>query len=710
MAWRRLGVAAGVALLITAIVATTLEAAPKGKRRQNPQALEQNFDVVTIPGASTFEQPSAIDWLPDGTMLVTEKAGKLWKVETDGDKKLLLDITAQVATQRERGFNGVAVPDDFASSRRVYLLYAFNANPGGERQAMRLSYITLDAQNEVQNPGASETVILGKDITPGGCPPESKRRDCPPSIDATHQGGTIIPDADGTLWVGLGDSNLPSNPGGHVFRTYDPDSTSGKILRIDSEGNGLPDHPFCRKVKDLTRPCTKVYAVGFRNPFRFSLTPRGNPIVGDVGWNSREEISIVKPGRNYGWPCFEGRVKTPFYSGLARCKALYKQGKAADIDMPIFQYPNPPGTGANGAAVIVGPNYADGAYPDSFNGGYLYGDYAQAFIALLKINKGKAKTTPLISGIAPVELKLGPDGNLHFVDFITGAVRKLVYSPNNKAPTARIFASPTSGPGPNMVVNFSALDSSDPDGNSLSYRWDFDGDGVIDSTNASDTFIYTGNGTYTARLTVNDGTTTSTASQTIIVGNTVPTASIVTPTDSTLSRGGETVTMQATASDAEDGSLPPSAFQWTVVLFHKQHQHPLGTFTGNPAQFVAVNDHDADSYYEVTLKVTDSGGPGLGSLSTTSGPVRVLPDSVPLKIRSRPAGVDLTYGGRELKAPKTLKAAAIGFAANLSAPEEAKVDGDTYNFVRWKHGGKRSQIYPIPAAPSTVVAIYKKDK
>jgi glucose/arabinose dehydrogenase len=708
-AFRRVGLAATVALLCTSVVAATLEAAPKGKRRQSPEALAKDFDVVTIPGASTFEQPSAIDWLPDGTMLVTEKGGKLWKVETDGDKKLVLDISAQVATERERGFNGVAVPDDFQTSRRVYLLYAFKANPGGGRQAMRLTYITLNDQNEVQNPGAPETVILGKDIGGGGCPPVSNKRDCPPSIDATHQGGTIIPDADGTLWVGLGDSNLPSNPGRQVFRTFDPNSTSGKILHIDSEGNGLPNHPFCGKTKKLTRTCTKVHAVGFRNPFRFSLTPKGNPLVGDVGWNNREEISVVKRGRNYGWPCFEGRLRTPFYREMGRCQALYKKGKSADLDMPVFQYPNPPGMGANGAAVIVGPHYGDGPYPDSFNGGYFYGDYAQAFIALIDVKK-KAKATPLIGGIAPVELKLGPDGNLHFVDFITGAVRKLVYSPNNKAPTARIFASPTSGPGPNMTVNFSALDSSDPDGNSLSYRWDFDDDGVVDSTSASDSFTFTGNGTYTARLTVNDGTTTATANQTIIVGNTVPTASIVTPTGATLSRAGEVVTLQATGTDAEDGTLPPSAFHWSVVLFHKQHQHPLGTFTGNPAQFVAVDDHDADSHYEVTLRVTDAGGPGLGSLSTTAGPVSVLPESVPLRIMSRPRGVELSYGGREVKAPKKIKAAAIGFAANLSAPAEAKVDGDTYNFVRWKHGGRRSQIYTIPAEASKVIAIYKKGK
>jgi glucose/arabinose dehydrogenase len=701
---RRLGLAATVAVVCAGVVATTLQAAPDGKRRQSPQTLEKDFDIVTL--ADGLEQPSGLDYLPDGTLLVTEKAGKLWAIEPDGDRKLVLDITAHVSTPRERGLNGVAVDADFANTRRVYLLYAFKVNDGPGAQAMRLTSIGLNPDHTVINPGSPERVILGKDAGPGeGCPPISKKRDCPPSINSTHQGGTIISAPDGTLWVGFGDSNLPSNPGAQTFRTFDPDSTSGKILHIDPSGNGLGDHPFCRKVKNLAQTCTKVFATGFRNPFRFTIGPNGRPVVGDVGWNAQEEIDLVRPGRNYGWPCFEGKLKTQFYSDMARCRALYRKAKKEDVAAPVYSYKNPPGMGANGAAVIVGPHNSGGSYPAHLTGGFFYGDYAKGFIGVIKIKKGRSKTFPLVTGVGPVGFDTAPDGNVAFTDFITGAVRKLVYSPNNKAPTAKIFASPTSGPGPNMLVNFSALDSTDPDGDPLQYDWDFDDGSPHDTSGGSVSHVYTANGEYNAKLTITDDNGAIGQAQVkILVGNTRPQASVISPSAATLSQAGAPVTLEATGTDAEDGVLPPSAFTWKVELFHKQHVHPLGNFTGSPAAFEAARDHDSDSHYEVTLTVTDSGG-----ASVQLPPVTVNPQVAPLKILSRPRGVELSYAGREVKTSKKVMAA-VGFAANLAAPAEIKIGGTTYNFDRWSQGGRRVQIYTVPARKSTIRAIYKKDK
>jgi len=634
-------------------------------------------------------------------MAATEKEGKLWRYDAGtGDRDLVIDISGHVSTQRERGFNGVAVDHDFNASRRVYLLYAFKANPGEGRQAMRLTYIRLNPDGSLINPRSPETVILGKEIGPRGCPPVSNKRDCPPSINSTHQGGTVISDDDGTLWLGFGDSNLPSNPGAQTFRTYNPKSTAGKILHIDREGNGLPDHPFCKKTEKLSKTCTKVYARGFRNPFRFTITPSGKPIVGDVGWNLKEEIDLVRPGRNYGWPCLEGKVKTQFYRDLGACKKLYRKRKSLRVSGPIYEYKNP--VKGFGAAVIAGPHYPGGAYPDSFDGGYFIADYAQAFIKLLKIGKKKVKTKKLITGVAPVDLKLGPDGNLVFVDYITGAVRKLTFSPDNKRPRPVLSASPTSSPVAPLTVDFSAAGTRDPDGDALTYRWNFgDGSPVVTSTTA--THEYVAEGTYTATLTVTDSSGLSAkATRRISVGNAAPFATLRRPTAVTQSRAGDFVTMLATGSDFEDGSLPASRFRWNVVLFHKEHQHPLGNFVGNPARFMAVDDHDADSYYQVTLTVTDSEG-----LSTRLAPVIVRPATAELKIKSKPRGVPLSYGGRKVKAPKTVDAA-IGFVANLSAPTKVERGGHTYRFKRWTQGGKRVQNYVIPPHRSRIKAKYKK--
>jgi PKD repeat protein len=373
------------------------------------------------------------------------------------------------------------------------------------------------------------------------------------------------------------------------------------------------------------------------------------------------------------------------------------------LEKPIFQYRNPPGTGAAGAAVIVGPNYPSGSYPDNFDGGYFFGDYAKAFVKLIKFKKGKSKTTPLVTGVAPVDFAIGPNGNLAFADFITGAVRELRFAPDNKSPVADIAASPTSGQAP-LTVSFSGLGSSDPNGDALTYDWDF-GDGSPHSSDPAPVYAYPANGVFTARLTVTDPTGASDQdSQVIVVGNTAPAASMVSPTDATLSRAGEQVTLQATGSDPEDGVLGPAAFSWNVVLIHKQHQHPLGDFVGNPVPFEAVRDHDADSFYEVTLTVTDSGG-----LATGLPTVTVNPETVPLRILSRPRGIVLDYGGRDVKAPKKVQAA-IGFHANLSAPQEVTKGGVTWNFAGWSRRGHRSQIYEIPPKASKIRAVYKRGK
>ncbi len=667
-------------------------------KKKKPRApLSKDFEVVRL--ADGFRRPTSVDWTPDGTMLVSEQPGIVWSVAPDGIRSQLLNISDHVARGRERGLGTIEVAADFEVSRRLYLSYAYQsapAKPGGP-QAMRLTYVTLNPDGSLANPAAPETVVLGKDAT-RPCPPASNALDCPPSIATTHQGGTVISDGDGTLWIGWGDNNLPSNPGKQTFRTYDAASTAGKILHVDGFGRGLPGHAFCPGNDDLSDTCTKIYARGFRNPFRFSLSLGGRPLVSDVGWNEREEIDLAEKGDNYGWPCFEGRVKTEFYREIGRCKALYRRRKQEHVKGPLLDYPNPPT--AFGAAVIMGPRYPGGAYPDTFDGSYFWGDYAQGFIKLLRLTGDGPKTTPIATGYNPVHFNIAPSGNIAFVDFRDKAIKELVYARGNKAPQARIVAQPTSGPAP-LAVAFSAATSSDPEGDALAYDWDF-GDGSPHAATQSAVHTYPLNGSYPVRLTVTDPSgAKSVARQTITVGNTAPTATILAPEPGTLARGGEGIALLATGSDAENGTLPPGAFSWDVSLVHKAHVHPLGIFSGSSAEFQPVRDHDADSYYVIELAVTDSAG-----LRTTLSPVTVRPDTSGLKIGSSPKGVPLSYGGRPIKAGRRFDAA-VGFRANLSAPETIRRHGVTYRFKEWSQGGKRVQVYEVPDKDATIQARYK---
>jgi glucose/arabinose dehydrogenase len=696
---RNRAVAAVLMSVLLAVLgaAVVTEAKPKNMGMGGGEpALASQFDTRTL--ASGFEKSISFDFLPSGRILVAEKGGRLYLVDS-GDKTLLLDISSQIVTDRERGLEGIEVASDFATSHRVYLLYGYKANPLRPTgpQALRLSYITLNPNDTLANPASPLTVILGKDAT-GPCPPISNRRDCPASIGATHQGGTVLSAPDGSLFVGFGDSNLPDSPGPQVFRTYNPASTAGKILHIDANGNGLRGHPFCRKNKDLTDTCTKIYAEGFRNPFRFTLTPAGDPIVADVGWNEREEVDLVKKGKNYGWPCMEGTVRTPFYRDQRRCQALYKKNR---FSKPIYDYANNVKEG--GAAAIMGPHYASGAYPGSVNNTFFFGDYASRFIKEARLSRKKGTfrgIRTVATDVFPVQFRLSPStGNVTYLDFINGTVNELVFSPVNKGPKAQLNASPTSGAAP-LVVGFSSAGTSDPNGDPLTYDWDF-GDGGPHSSLANPTHAYPA-GTYTAKLKVTDSQGASdTKAIKIYSGNSAPTASIIAPTGNTLYRDGQPVTMQAVGNDAEDGPLPPGAFSWDVLLQHKRHKHTLGSVTGNPAPFHAVTDHDADSFYEITLTVTDSDG-----LSVTLPTIVVRPQTVKLMLESDVPGVRLSYGGRPISPPKRLTAA-VGFHANLTAPARVSRGGRSFRFTGWSQGGSRVQIFDVPDKKTTLRAEYK---
>src|SRR4029079_11945965 len=109
---------------------------------------------------------------------------------------------------------------------------------------------------------------------------------------------------------------------------------------------------------------------------------------------------------------------------------------------------------------------------------------------------------------------------------------------------------------------------------------------------------------------------TATATVPITVGSVRPVPTIETPTAGSLYRDGDTIAFRGSATDPQDGTLPASALDWTIILVHIAHVHPVSDFHGvSTGQFTIRADHDADSHYEITLTATDSSG--LTSSTTT---------------------------------------------------------------------------------------------
>lgn len=145
---------------------------------------------------------------------------------------------------------------------------------------------------------------------------------------------------------------------------------------------------------------------------------------------------------------------------------------------------------------------------------------------------------PFATGWLGVDLKTTPTGDLAFPDFI-GAIKRIVYSPSNRSPSAVLGATPTNGPAP-LAVLFDAAGSTDPNGDPLTYDWDF-GDGTQHGSQRNPLQTYTQAGVYTARITVSDGRGLSdTKTITIAVSTHPPMASITSPPNGSLYRDGQT--------------------------------------------------------------------------------------------------------------------------------------------------------------------------
>ena len=654
----------GKALWATMAVALLLAAPARAAT-----TLPTGFSEQTL--VSGLSQPMAVAWTPDGRMLIAEKSGRL-KVAAAGAStaSTVLDISARVNSNHDRGMLGVAVDSQFATNQFVYLLYTYDVNPlspdSGGAMVSQLLRLKLSPTNVV----SEQTVLLGS-YTSGPCPTAANAVDCIPSDYDSHSIGTVRAAADGTLYVGSGDGASYNSADPRALRTYDEQSLAGKIVRIDREGRGVGGHPYCAAEADLTKVCTKVFAKGFRNPFRFALRPAGGLTVGDVGWNTTEEIDVVPPagGRSYGWPCYEGTTQTSGYKSFSECTAEYAK-PAGTHTPPDHAFAHSTGVGAT----MGGPTYTGNRYPAGFQNSVFIADYVAGWIR--RVPTSGTVTTFATNWPGGVDLAAEPGtGDLVYVtvgNFGNGAgsVVAIRYSDGNQAPVARIVTDRTSGTAP-LTVAFDGRTSSDADGDALTYRWAF-GDGTT-STSANPTKTYTQPGTYTATLTVDDGRGRSaTASVTITAGNSAPTANIAAPANLAFYRDGVPVTLTGSATDPQ-GDTP--TLNWRIVLRHGTHTHIETDRTGPSASFTPRTDHDADSSYEITLTATDSGG------LTGSRTVTIRPETVPLTIASSPAGRprelgrDLAHDARSAARPRS--ASSAGSRPRRASPAAAAPTSST---------------------------------
>ena len=466
---------------------------------------------------------------------------------------------------------------------------------------------------------------------------------------------------------------------------------TGKILRLNVSNYPNSIIPADNPYVGMAGARGEIWARGFRNPFSGDMKPGTSTLyVNDVGEATWEEINVLAKGANYGWPTAEGTSSNPAFTN------------------PIYTYSHNGGS----AAIAGGAFYTGSMFPATYAGDYFFSDYNNGWIRSMDATTNVV-TTFATNVFIPVRVDQAPDGSLYWLSLgpgsgTNGAIYRISYTgTGNRAPVAVAAAtSPTSGLAP-LTVSFSGAGSSDPDGDSLVYNWNF-GDGTT-GTGLTVSHPYAANGSYNATLTVNDrsgpgGLTNTSAPIAITVGNRAPTGVITLPTSSTRYKAGDVISFAATATDPEDGNnLPASAFNWSIVFHHQTHTHPFldsvpgvksGTFT-----IPLAGEVSPDQWYRITLTVTDSGG-----LQHTSF-FDVLPQTSTFTLAANFAGLSLNLDGQPQTTPTTITSV-VNMTRGLSAPATQTVGGQTYNFVSWSDGGAATHNISAPASPTTYTATY----
>ena len=466
---------------------------------------------------SGLTAPTAVAVAPDGRLYVAEKAGKVLTAMPRQRPRLLLDISQHVNDFSDRGLLGIALDRDFARNGYLYLLYSYEPDPRAQISSHPVTSVLTRVtvrngrngpRSLGRNPG--ERAILGASGRYALCGEPSNRLDCLPAVSETHTGDTVRVDPrDGTLWVSNGDGAGDSAPDPLAFYASNDESYAGKILHVDRNGRGLPGHAFCPSDHVLTDVCTKVYAGGFRNPFRFTLDPAtGALYAGDVGWFQYEELDRVVAGADYGWPCYEGALPdgsvfhTPGYRFLAECQQLY-QGER-DPFHPIPTQPMLTYFHDRSSAIVAGPRYRGSAFPAAYRGVLFYGDFDRAWMRYVRLDRAGrvvGSPHPFASSWYGVDLQQAHDGGLVYVDLPDGVVREVVFAPRQPVPRARPTGSPRSGRVP-LTVSFNAH-ASEPGGAAVFCFWNF-GDGHT-ASGCKPRHTFRRAGRYRVSLHVSDG-------------------------------------------------------------------------------------------------------------------------------------------------------------------------------------------------------------
>ncbi len=323
-----------VALMFDAPV----EAQPANTKSPTPQSIAAPLKVTTV--AEGLQNPWGMAFLPDGRMLVTERAGRLRLVGRDGHLSEPLTGIPAVHVQGQGGLLDVALSPGFAEDRLVYLSYS-EAGEGGAGTAV--------ARGTLGERGLENVRVIW--------------RQTPKVSGPNHWGSRLVFRSDGTLFITTGDR-----------RDYRPlvqdlSTTIGKVVRINPDGTVPSDNPFVRRQG--ARP--EIWSYGHRNLQGAALHPESGELwTLEHGARGGDELNHPEAGKNYGWPVITyGRE----YSGF---KIGYGITAKAGMEQPVYYWD--PVIAPSGAEFYTGA-----AFPE-WQGDLFVGSLSPGALVRLELN------------------------------------------------------------------------------------------------------------------------------------------------------------------------------------------------------------------------------------------------------------------------------------------------------------------------------------
>jgi len=336
------------------LAASCLSCSSASDQPTPPTAPPPDTTLAVRPIVSGLASPLFLTAPPgDPRLFVVEQGGTVRVVENGQLVPMpFLDVSARITSGGERGLLGLAFHPDYARNGFLYVNYTDAAGD------TRVERYTVSADRNRADPASATLVITV------------------PQPFANHNGGMTAFGPDGRLYVGMGDGGSGGDPQGNA---QNPATLLGKMLRLDVDAGAPyaipPDNPLAGRQGARG----EIWALGLRNPWRFSFDrAAGRLYVADVGQNRLEEVSVAgvsEAGVNYGWNVTEG---SECYNAETCDRSAFR--------LPALEYSRDAGCSITGGYVYRGSNPALAGV----RGHYFYSDFCSGWLRSFRLADGGA--------------------------------------------------------------------------------------------------------------------------------------------------------------------------------------------------------------------------------------------------------------------------------------------------------------------------------